>query len=41
MIDERDFELTSTDPMVPVNPYETVTTEGDVSVFSGSMTMKF
>jgi hypothetical protein len=24
-----------------VNPYETVTTEGDVSVFSGSMTMKF
>ena len=40
MLEEREFELTSTEPGV-VNPYERVSTEGDVHVFSGSVTLKF
>ncbi len=40
MLDEREFELTSTQPGV-TNPYERVSTEGDVHVFSGSLTLKF
>lgn len=39
-LQERDFELTSTRPGV-VNPYESVSTDGDVHVFSGSLTLKF
>lgn len=39
-LQERDFELTSTRPGV-TNPYESVSTEGDVHVFSGSLTLKF
>lgn len=40
MLEEREFELTSTEPGV-TNPYERVSTEGDVHVFSGSVTLKF
>ncbi|ERP90048.1 aromatic hydrocarbon degradation membrane protein [Alcanivorax sp. MD8A] len=39
-LQERDFELTSTNPSV-TNPYESVSTDGDVHVFSGSLTLKF
>ena len=39
-LQERDFELTSTRPGV-TNPYESVSTDGDVHVFSGSLTLKF
>lgn len=39
-LEERDFRLTSTNPSVP-SPYETVTADGDVHVFSGSVTVKF
>ena len=39
-LQDRDFELTSTRPGV-TNPYESVSTEGDVHVFSGSLTLKF
>ena len=35
----RDFELTYSN--APTNPYETVTAEGDVDVFAGSVTLKF
>lgn len=40
MLEERDFELTSTEPGV-TNPYEVVTAEGEVHVFTGSVTLKF
>lgn len=39
-LEERDFDLTSTDPGDP-QPYETVRTSGDVHVFTGSVTLKF
>ena len=39
-LEERDFELTTTRPGV-ANPYEVVTADGDVHVFSGSITLKF
>ncbi len=39
-LEQRDFELTTTRPGV-ANPYESVSTEGDVHVFSGSLTLKF
>lgn len=39
-LEERDFELTTTRPGV-VNPYEVVTADGDVHVFSGAVTLKF
>ena len=35
----REFDMTASD--APSNPYETVKAEGDVNVFSGSMTVKF
>ena len=41
MLDERDFQLTTTDTTNPSNPYATVSAEGEVHVFSGSMTLKF
>lgn len=40
-LDERQFQLTTTDPSNPSNPYETVDAEGEVHVFSGSLTLKF
>lgn len=39
-LEERDFELTTTRPGVS-NPYEVVTADGDVHVFSGAVTLKF
>ncbi|WP_372635239.1 outer membrane protein transport protein [Alcanivorax jadensis] len=39
-LEERDFELTTTRPGV-TNPYEVVTADGDVHVFSGAVTVKF
>ncbi len=39
-LEERDFELTTTRPGV-ANPYEVVTADGDVHVFSGAVTVKF
>lgn len=39
-LEERDFELTTTRPGV-TNPYETVTTDGDVHVVTGAVTLKF
>ena len=39
-LQERDFELITTRPGVS-NPYESVNTDGDVHVFSGSLTVKF
>ncbi|MDF1639175.1 hypothetical protein [Alcanivorax jadensis] len=39
-LEERDFELTTTRPGV-ANPYERVNTDGEVHVFSGSLTLKF
>lgn len=39
-LEEREFELTTTRPGV-TNPYESVNTEGDVHVFTGSLTVKF
>lgn len=39
-LEERDFDLTSTDPADP-QPYETVRTSGEVHVFTGSITLKF
>ncbi|MDF1821062.1 MAG: outer membrane protein transport protein [Alcanivoracaceae bacterium] len=38
---ERDFELTTSNPDNPSNPYERVSADGDVHVFSGSLTLKF
>ncbi|AJD46624.1 outer membrane protein transport protein (OMPP1/FadL/TodX) [Isoalcanivorax pacificus W11-5] len=38
---DRDFDLVSSDPNVTTNPYETVTADGEVHVFSGSITLKF
>lgn len=38
-LEPRDFDLHSSS--APSNPYETVEAEGDVHVFSGSMTLKF
>lgn len=38
---ERNFDLMSSDPDVTVNPYETVSADGEVHVFSGSITLKF
>lgn len=40
-LDEREFQLTTTDPMNPSNPYETVSASGDVHIFTGSFTLKF
>lgn len=40
-LEDRDFELTNTDPLNPSNPYETVTAGGEVHVFTGSLTVKF
>ena len=40
-LDERDFQLTTTDTSNPSNPYATVSAEGEVHVFSGSLTLKF
>lgn len=40
-LSKRNFDLTSTDPATPANPYGRVQTSGDVHVFSGSITMKF
>ena len=37
----RDFELTDSDSGGADSPYETVTAEGDVHVFNGSVTFKF
>jgi long-subunit fatty acid transport protein len=39
-LEERDFELTTNRPGV-ANPYEVVTADGDVHVFSGAVTVKF
>lgn len=39
-LEDRDFELTSTDPGDP-QPYETVRASGQVHVFTGSITLKF
>jgi hypothetical protein len=39
-LEERDFELTTNRPGV-ANPYEVVTADGDVHVFSGAITVKF
>lgn len=41
MLEERDFQLTSTNPSNPSNPYESVSADGEVHVFSGSLTLKF
>ena len=38
-LEPRKFEMTSS--TAPSNPYETVEADGDVHVFSGSMTLKF
>lgn len=40
-LEDRDFELTTTDPDNPSNPYETITASGEVHIFTGSFTMKF
>lgn len=40
MLDDRNFELSTTRPAVD-NPFEVVRTDGDVHVFSGSVTLKF
>lgn len=39
LLKEREFDLTASN--APSNPYETVSAEGDVHVFSGSATIKF
>ncbi|WP_306377546.1 OmpP1/FadL family transporter [Alcanivorax hongdengensis] len=39
-LDKRDFELTTTRPGI-TNPYEVVTADGEASVFSGAVTIKF
>ena len=39
-LEERDFLLSSNNPNNP-SPYERLTADGDVHVFSGSMTLKF
>lgn len=38
---DRDFDLVSSNPNVSANPYESVTADGEVHVFSGSVTLKF
>ncbi|MDF1782197.1 MAG: aromatic hydrocarbon degradation protein [Alcanivoracaceae bacterium] len=38
---DRDFDLVTSFPGNPSNPYETVTASGEVHVFTGSLTLKF
>ena len=40
-LDERDFDLASDDPNAPQGAFETVTAEGHVHVFSGSVSLRF
>lgn len=41
MLDEADFELTSIDSPTHPAPYETVTADGEIQVFSSSFSLKF
>ncbi|MDC9612080.1 hypothetical protein PSH99_24260, partial [Pseudoalteromonas sp. GABNS16H] len=41
MLDEADFELTSINSSTDPAPYETVRADGEINVFSSSLSLKF
>ena len=41
MLDEADFELTSINSPTDPSPYETVRADGEINVFSSSLSLKF